>query len=110
MTGKNGNFILIAMLAGAILGVLAGFYLPEFMLETSFVGTMFLNALKMVVIPLVVVMRDELTDGSTQRAFADQHHPFEAGLLDRADPQSRQLHMMRPLRNECFASPIPSIR
>jgi len=54
MTGQKGNIILIAMLVGAILGVLGGLYLSDFMLATSIVGTMFLNALKMVVIPLVV--------------------------------------------------------
>ena len=34
------------------------------------------------VIPLVVVVGDELADGATQRALADEHHPLEAGFLD----------------------------
>ena len=40
-------------------------------------------------ISLAVVMCDELTDGSTQRACADEDHPLEAGLLDRADEAFR---------------------
>lgn len=54
MTGKSGNIILIGMIAGAILGVLGGFFLGDTMLHIAFLGTIFLNALKMVVIPLVV--------------------------------------------------------
>ena len=36
------------------------------------------------VMPFVVVVRDELTDGATQRALADQDHALEAGVLDGA--------------------------
>ena len=36
------------------------------------------------VIPFVVVVRDELADGATQRALADQDHALEAGVLDGA--------------------------
>ncbi|MFQ5453797.1 MAG: dicarboxylate/amino acid:cation symporter, partial [Candidatus Zixiibacteriota bacterium] len=54
MTGKTGNIILIGMIAGAVLGVLGGVYLGEFFLQIKFLGTIFLNALKMVVVPLVV--------------------------------------------------------
>ena len=36
------------------------------------------------VIPFVVVVRDELADGATQRALADQDHALEAGFLDGA--------------------------
>jgi Na+/H+-dicarboxylate symporter len=53
-TGRAGNFILIAMIAGAVLGVMGGLWLGEFMLSIAFLGTLFLNALKMVVVPLVV--------------------------------------------------------
>ena len=34
------------------------------------------------VIPFVVVVRDELADGATPRALADQDHALEAGVLD----------------------------
>lgn len=54
MSGRHGNVILIAMIGGAVLGLLGGLYLPGFMLELKFLGTLFLNALKMVVVPLVV--------------------------------------------------------
>lgn len=54
MTGRTGNFILIGMIIGAILGVLGGLFIGDFMLRIAFLGTIFLNALKMVVIPLVV--------------------------------------------------------
>ncbi len=36
------------------------------------------------VLPFVVVVRDELADGATPRALADQDHALEAGFLDGA--------------------------
>ena len=54
MNAKTGNIILIGMIAGAVLGALGGYYLPDFFLHLEFLGTMFLNALKMVVVPLIV--------------------------------------------------------
>ena len=41
------------------------------------------------VIPLVVVVRDELADGTTQQALTDEHHPLEARFLDGADEAFR---------------------
>ncbi|WP_456384601.1 dicarboxylate/amino acid:cation symporter [Persephonella sp.] len=40
---------------GIVLGVLAGLYLPELMLNLKFIGDVFLNLLKMIVIPLIFV-------------------------------------------------------
>ncbi|UCG62723.1 MAG: dicarboxylate/amino acid:cation symporter [Candidatus Zixiibacteriota bacterium] len=54
MDRRIANIILIGMIAGAILGVLGGLWLSDFMLSIKFLGTIFLNALKMVVVPLVV--------------------------------------------------------
>ncbi|UCE24957.1 MAG: dicarboxylate/amino acid:cation symporter [Candidatus Zixiibacteriota bacterium] len=54
MTGRIGNIILIGMITGAVLGLMGGLWLGDFMLSIKFLGTMFLNALKMVVVPLVV--------------------------------------------------------
>ena len=54
MTGRTGNAILLGMIAGAVLGVLGGLFLGDFMLNIKFLGTIFLNALKMVVVPLIV--------------------------------------------------------
>ncbi len=54
MTGRAGNIILIAMIAGAALGLMGGLWAGDFMLSIKFLGTLFLNSLKMVVIPLVV--------------------------------------------------------
>jgi Na+/H+-dicarboxylate symporter len=54
MTGRTGNIILIAMIGGAVLGLMGGLWLGDFMLSINFLGTIFLNALRMVVIPLVV--------------------------------------------------------
>lgn len=54
MTGRTGNIILTGMIAGAVLGVLGGLFLGDFFLEISFIGTIFLNALKMVVVPLII--------------------------------------------------------
>ena len=41
------------------------------------------------VIPFVVVVRDELAAGATQQALADQDHALEAGVLDGADEALR---------------------
>jgi len=54
MTGRTGNIILIAMIVGAALGLIGGLWAGDFMLSIKFIGTIFLNALKMVVVPLVV--------------------------------------------------------
>jgi len=54
MTGKAGNYILAGMIAGAVLGALGGYFFPDFFLAIKFIGTLFLNALKMVVVPLIV--------------------------------------------------------
>ena len=54
MDKKSSNYILYGMIAGAVLGVVSGFYISEFMLSIKFIGTIFLNALKMVVVPLIV--------------------------------------------------------
>ncbi len=54
MTKKTGNLILTGMLIGTILGVVGGIYAGDFFIEIRFIGTMFLNALKMIVVPLIV--------------------------------------------------------
>lgn len=54
MNTRTGNLILLGMIAGAILGVLGGWFLPDVFLSLRFIGTLFLNALRMIVVPLVV--------------------------------------------------------
>lgn len=54
MNRQSGNLVLIGMIAGALLGAFGGYFLPELFLSLAFIGTMFLNALKMVVIPLIM--------------------------------------------------------
>ncbi|MFZ5979266.1 MAG: dicarboxylate/amino acid:cation symporter [Candidatus Zixiibacteriota bacterium] len=54
MTSKTGNYILAGMILGAVLGALGGYFFPDFFIAVKFIGTMFLNALKMVVVPLIV--------------------------------------------------------
>ncbi len=54
MTEKRGNIVLLLMVIGAALGALGGLYAGEFFLKIEFIGTIFLNSLMMVVIPLVV--------------------------------------------------------
>lgn len=54
MTKRSGNFILFGMIAGAVIGAFGGYYLPDFFTSISFLGTIFLNALKMIVVPLIV--------------------------------------------------------
>jgi len=45
---------LIGMVLGAILGALGGYFLGDIFIEIKFLGTIFLNALKMIVVPLIV--------------------------------------------------------
>jgi len=54
MNKRTGNIILFGMIGGAALGAVAGYYLGDFMLSIKFLGTIFLNGLKMIVVPLVV--------------------------------------------------------
>ena len=54
MSNKTGNWILLGMVLGAVLGALGGYYLGDFFIEIEFLGTLFLNALKMIVVPLIV--------------------------------------------------------
>lgn len=50
---KEQKFLL-AIVLGAILGALLGVFYPEEALRTGFLGEIFLNALKMMVLPLIV--------------------------------------------------------
>ena len=53
---KKGKELLIyGMLAGFVLGVCSGLFTPALALKLSVLGTLFLNALKMVVLPLIIV-------------------------------------------------------
>ena len=54
MTGKATNTILLLMLAGIILGAALGYYVPDVMLAISVIGTLFISALQLVVMPLIV--------------------------------------------------------
>jgi len=50
----NHNRLLIAIVIGAVLGCLFGVYFPEQAVSIGIVGDLFLNALKMMVLPLIV--------------------------------------------------------
>jgi Na+/H+-dicarboxylate symporter len=54
MTRKSGNLILVGMIAATVIGALGGYYLPHVFEAIAFLGTIFLNALKMIVVPLIV--------------------------------------------------------
>ena len=54
MTRKTTNTILLLMLAGVTLGAALGYYVPDFMLAISVIGTLFISALQLVVMPLIV--------------------------------------------------------
>ncbi len=54
MSRKSSNVILITVVLGALLGGILGYYLPHVMLSLSFIGQLWVNALKILVIPLVV--------------------------------------------------------
>jgi Na+/H+-dicarboxylate symporter len=54
VTRRTGNLILVGMVAGAAIGVLGGYFAPGALTAIKFLGTIFLNALKMVVVPLII--------------------------------------------------------
>jgi Na+/H+-dicarboxylate symporter len=53
MYDRTGNYLIVAILIGMILGVIAVALFGEAILPVKFLGNIFLNALKMVVIPLL---------------------------------------------------------
>ncbi|MFH2050205.1 MAG: cation:dicarboxylase symporter family transporter [bacterium] len=54
MSLQKQSILIPLMLAGAILGGIAGFFIPEFMLSVSVIGQLFLNLLKIITIPLII--------------------------------------------------------
>jgi Na+/H+-dicarboxylate symporter len=54
MSPATNRYIIIGIIVGIILGSILGWYFGEKMMWASFFGTMFLNALRMIVIPLIV--------------------------------------------------------
>jgi Na+/H+-dicarboxylate symporter len=53
MYDRTGNYLIVAILIGMVLGVVVVALLGEAALSVKFLGDMFLNALRMVVIPLL---------------------------------------------------------
>jgi len=49
------HYLIIGIISGVILGGLVGSFLPELGVKLGFLGKLFLNALKMIVLPLIVV-------------------------------------------------------
>ncbi len=54
MSLQANNALLWAILAGAVGGIFSGWYFGEAMLAIGWLGTLFLNALKMTIVPLIV--------------------------------------------------------
>ena len=52
--GKLGKILLFMMVAGIILGIVIGGFLPETGKKVAFIGDFFIGYLKMLVIPLVI--------------------------------------------------------
>ena len=55
MSNKFSSIILPAIVLSVILGGILGYLLPDFMLSISFIGLLFLSALKIVIYPLIVI-------------------------------------------------------
>ncbi len=56
MNNKLSPMVLLFSLAAVVLGSVAGYFMPEFMLSLSFIGKLFLNSLKIIAIPFVITM------------------------------------------------------
>lgn len=54
MSAATNRYIIIGIIVGIVLGSILGWIFGEKMMWASFFGTMFLNALRMIVIPLIV--------------------------------------------------------
>jgi solute carrier family 1 (high affinity glutamate transporter) protein 1 len=54
MKHNGQNRLLLAMLVGIILGAILGGLAPHWATKVAFLGTLFLNALKMIIIPLIL--------------------------------------------------------
>ncbi len=54
MSLQGHNTLLWAILAGALGGIFSGWYFGDAMLSIEWLGTLFLNALKMTIVPLIV--------------------------------------------------------
>lgn len=54
MSPKLATRLLIGIIIGAIGGVLTGWFFADFSQQISWVGTLFLNALKMTIVPLIL--------------------------------------------------------
>ncbi len=54
MSNKTIYWILFGSICGTILGAAFGYYLPDLMISLTFIGSIFLNGLKVIVIPLII--------------------------------------------------------
>lgn len=54
MSLQGHNTLLWAILAGALGGIFSGWYFGDAMLSIEWLGTLFLNALKMTIVPLII--------------------------------------------------------
>jgi hypothetical protein len=75
------------------------------------------GVLETLMVPLAVLVRDELLHGSPEMPFSKRNEAIETLLVDRPDEPlririgvSRQLHRRRVVRYKPFELRIPSIR
>jgi solute carrier family 1 (high affinity glutamate transporter) protein 1 len=54
MTARTNTYIIVGIISGVALGLLLGWFVGEGMKWSSILGTIFLNGLKMIVVPLIV--------------------------------------------------------
>ncbi len=55
MNSRTNQILLAAMLLAAILGWLGGYYLSDYVSYIKFLGILFLNALRIIIVPLVAI-------------------------------------------------------
>ncbi|MFI4954957.1 MAG: dicarboxylate/amino acid:cation symporter [Gammaproteobacteria bacterium] len=53
MESKSNPIMLIAIILSIVLGIVCGMYFPDEMLSVQWIGTVFMNMLKLIVLPLV---------------------------------------------------------
>ncbi len=54
MSHKHAIIILYAIIFGVVSGVMSGWYFGDSMIKISWIGTLFMNSLKMTIVPLVI--------------------------------------------------------
>ena len=107
MTSKTTNLILLLTGIGVILGAVAGHYAPDLMLSLGFLGQYFLNALRLIVLPLIIAA---LIVGITSLGDVRKAARAVRPVLPNRPPKLMACWMIRPGKAHLGQNPSPTLR